>query len=271
MIIDNSELVLKGSIPDIVGRRDRAIDLYRQGIDVLVQGFKAHKDACQGDYWLTVEIERHRLWDTDSSPSAIENMAEIIRQNVDRDVWSYVIEAVGLRNFMDHAELEKMHRQLDENPPIISVESIEATLIDLGQKRLEYFRRGIFNLYKRLSRTKFASNDAFKFGPRMVVPHAFDRLDRFNMWRMNRRDEIDDLDRIFHVIDGKQSPDHRGGLASLIDSVAREQELETEYFSCRWFRNGNLHINIKREDLLTRLNKMLAEEYGPSLGARRKH
>lgn len=61
---------------------------------------------------------------------------------------------------------------------------------------------------------------------------------------MNRRAEIDDADRIFHILDGKAPPDHRGGLASLIDLAIRNKErtVETEYFRAQYYKNQNLHL-----------------------------
>ena len=34
---------------------------------------------------------------------------------------------------------------------------------------------------------------------------------------------------------------------------------QDDYFKFKWFRNGNLHIEFKREDLLTELNRVGGE------------
>src|SRR3546814_10973895 len=41
---------------------------------------------------------------------------------------------------------------------------------------------------------------------------------------------------------------------------------ESEFFRAKAFKNGNLHIWFKRDDLVIEVNKLLAEYYGASLG-----
>lgn len=76
-----------------------------------------------------------------------------------------------------------------------------------------------------------------------------------------------DLDRTFHILDGKEPKDHLADAAALIAKADRngDQTFEAEYFRSKWFKNGNIHIELLRPDLVTAANKLIAEHFGQVL------
>ena len=80
---------------------------------------------------------------------------------------------------------------------------------------------------------------------------------------------LQDLDRCFHVLDGKPAPEYQQGMCAAIRTALRDTKadvIETPYFRVRWFRNGNAHLWFLREDLVEMANKLIAEHYGEVLG-----
>src|SRR3546814_4715603 len=80
-----------------------------------------------------------------------------------------------------------------------------------------------------------------------------------------------DVERTFHVLDGREQPDRYAGIIGAIDQERTGLErkawvAESEFFRAKAFKNGNLHIWFKRDDLVIEVNKLLAEYYGASLG-----
>jgi hypothetical protein len=73
---------------------------------------------------------------------------------------------------------------------------------------------------------------------------------------------------VFHQLDGKRPPDPQAGLVAKIDIADRAgvRECETEYFKCKWFQNGNLHLQFKRLDLLKEFNRIGAKQYENVVG-----
>ena len=65
------------------------------------------------------------------------------------------------------------------------------------------------------------------------------------------------IDNVFHLLDGKGPIKWPGDLVTMIKEAMRDKEwvCETEYFSCKWFKKGSLHIKFKRMDLVKELNK----------------
>jgi len=76
-------------------------------------------------------------------------------------------------------------------------------------------------------------------------------------------DELDDLLRAFHVLDGKPEPDHRNGMYHQISEArnANGVSWDGEYFSLKWFQKGSGHVTFKRLDLVDQLNAIVAKHY----------
>lgn len=80
-----------------------------------------------------------------------------------------------------------------------------------------------------------------------------------------------DIDRCMHVLDGQPTPDYQQGvLAALRTAIAaNEREFETPYYKVRYFAgNGNAHFYPKRADLVEKANRMIADHFGATIGAR---
>src|SRR3546814_10183613 len=90
---------------------------------------------------------------------------------------------------------------------------------------------------------------------------------------MHCDEDLRDVARTFHVLDGPEQPDRYAGIIGAIDQERTGLErkawvAESEFFRAKAFKNGNLHIWFKRDDLVIEVNKLLAEYYGASLGDR---
>lgn len=70
-----------------------------------------------------------------------------------------------------------------------------------------------------------------------------------------KKPHLQSLDTIFHLLDGRGIPteSHYGPLVSAIE--AEDGKIgETEYFKYKCFKNGNLHLEFKRSDLVDEFN-----------------
>jgi hypothetical protein len=65
------------------------------------------------------------------------------------------------------------------------------------------------------------------------------------------------LDNVFHRPHGKAAPKYPDDLVTTINQAMRQHktEIETGYFRCRWYPNGNLHLEFSRLELLKELNR----------------
>lgn len=80
-------------------------------------------------------------------------------------------------------------------------------------------------------------------------------------------DRLDDLLRVFHVLDGKPEADHRQGVYYMASEAHRQGHsfAENGYLAMKWYKKGSAHITFKRLDLVEQLNRILAKHYPNAL------
>ena len=99
----------------------------------------------------------------------------------------------------------------------------------------------------------------------------------YNRWGYSlgggwRRDQLADLERMLHLLDGKPIPDNRGDVTTrLMDHVSLQNGshiYEDDYFSIRYFQKGTGHITFKRPDLVDKMNDIVAKNFPSMLPSR---
>jgi hypothetical protein len=83
--------------------------------------------------------------------------------------------------------------------------------------------------------------------------------------RIGAGDKINDVDRIIKTLDGKQFKARETEYA-MNTAFNDGAVFEDDYYRAKAFKNGNLHIEFKRADLLDGLNEQIALYYGNALG-----
>jgi hypothetical protein len=268
----STAIIRKGSVDEVVAHRDRALELYTRGLQMVVEAMEVHKLAAQSKHAAASTLTDNRIWYRLDSAEGVVAAIEQVRRTLDSDVWRYLLNASGLRNLMDATAMEAFNTQTSKKPPPVTKDTVAATFASHGEQRHAIFRRGAVEVFRRLDR-RFASNGPFKVEPKLVIDHALSGLGGWNHYSTAEA-KVGDLDRIMHVLDGKDPKDHRGNAAAMVHQASNRRlgEVETDYFRFRLFKNGNLHIAFKRMDLVERLNKLIAEECGVALadGGRRR-
>src|SRR3546814_12675940 len=109
---------------------------------------------------------------------------------------------------MDAEAREKFRHQLRTDPPEVSVENCLATVESLILDSRNIFLRGIANVFSRLDR-RFRTHDAFAIGSKIIFDCAFSE---YGSWSGRHCDEyLRDVERTFHVLDGREQPDRYAG------------------------------------------------------------
>ena len=131
------------------------------------------------------------------------------------------------------------------------------------------FDQGVIECFKKLS-WEYKTNLPQKFGKRIIVTY----LSYPYGINSSATDRLDDLMRVFHVLDGKPEADYRQGCYAQLGKAFREQttwpkSFQNDYFEARLFRNGNGHLCFKRADLTDAMNAIIARHYPNALAAPR--
>lgn len=273
-------LILRSTVESIVAKRNAALLLYETAHGALMAADRALQAAGEQSTFHRVNRYNHHLYDPDSKAPDGERFVYALkfaerdlylrkaRQHIDTNAWAHVIELTGLEHLMDKKAKEQFYGQLQTDPPEFTAENVYATVEQFAMDADMIFRRGISECFSKLDR-RFRSHDGFKIGHRVVLSYAFGYSGSFS-WGSNQGDSLIDIERTFRRLDGK--PPAEGG--SIVDLVnhdrkhfgAQQSDTENEYFRVKGYKNGNCHIWFKRDDLLEKVNRLLAEYYGEVLG-----
>lgn len=263
-----TELVPSISITNLANQRTAVVERVRQALDLLGEAQELAKAAHLGFPRLVLDESygcRGRPSVTGDYARRDEAEAAMVRI-VDIRGWDYLLTESGLRTFMDAKAREQWSNQIAEGDiPELTVSNIEATFGQLYGARGEMFERGVLECFRRLS-WNYKTHTPFKFGTKIIAR----ALLRDGFLNQRVTNELDDLIRAFCVLDGKPEPDHRLGVYALVSQAksARLTQAEHEYFSLRWFKNGNGHLIFKRPDLVDKMNLILAKHYPNALPSR---
>lgn len=267
-----NDLVRKDSIEELIGHRDRALELYRQGFRTMVDAVEAHRRACVGAkhidglHWEALRFIHMETRQRDEDEFMAKQLAA-----VDRNMWRALLVSTPLASLMDKAERDAFDKGL-ENPPAVTIETVMATFQRLAGDAQTIFRRGLVEAFRNLSR-QHASNDGFTVGPRMVVKRvvAVIRMSSGDEWV--RTDEwgtqhLRDVDRCLHVLAGRRPPEHMQGITQAVwEAIGRKEwEASTDLLRVKWHKNGNGHLWILDDQLRQDVNREIAAYCGAALG-----
>lgn len=185
-----------------------------------------------------------------------------VRTELDCSMWRRALDLTGFKQLMDAQAVSEFERSLGSDAPEFTEATIRATFIDLRINAEAMFRRGVFNVFRYLSddyRTNAA--EPFRIGRKVIMSYMIRASYRRGL-AINHggTDKLNDLDRVFRVLDNK--PFQPRALESAMNVAFEEGSLfESNYYRARAFKNGNLHLEFKRLDLLDKVNEQIAEFY----------
>jgi hypothetical protein len=251
-----SQLVGKDSVEDFVADRDRVLEHLKKGIREMRTAMKLAYD--RGHEFMSVEVG-----DCDLRFASDEKVIASVRKELDSAIWQRLLEKSGYKSMLDAKAIDDLDRQMREEPHELTVENVYATLDGLRAMSPDLFSRGVVNVFRQLRR-EYYSNKSFRVNERIIFhlgsPSGYVYTRAAN--------ELDDVDRVFHLLDGRQPPEEYKHRLSQVVRQAWDDgkgQVETNYYKLKLYQNGNLHIYFKRRDLLDKVNQLIAKECGPVL------
>jgi hypothetical protein len=272
--LQDNALILRATVAEICGWRQKALDLYAQAHSELNTADATIKSALMALTNASGSTVNRYNYHSRTEDTAfigrleipkLEDYEETVRRMVDRQVWARVIELSNIGTLMDKKAKDEFTKDLMENPPPATEDNIRATVQSLMGQRDLIFKRGVAECFSNLDR-RFKSHDGWKIGGRVILDRAFDDSGHWNYHR-NQQDVIADIERVFFILDGQEPPKEYYGLKAAIDKARgnrwgpQQCLVETEFFKVRTYENGNAHIWFMRDDLLKKVNQLLGEYY----------
>lgn len=171
----------------------------------------------------------------------------------------------GMLSVMDAKARDQWYRSLEgDNIPAISEESIYGTFKQLHRDKGEVFERGVINVFKSLS-WHYKTNSPCRFGKKIIETNLVSYNQRgFSLEHNYRRDQLADLERMLHLLDGKAIPDNRSDLTTrLYEHIRTHPQMakvyKDDYFSIKYFMKGSAHLTFKKPALMDKMNEIIAK------------
>jgi hypothetical protein len=259
----NQELVPAVSIENLLNVRNGVLERYAKIRDLYAEA-RGMLDA------INIRVPRVCVangYRNDGRDVDDTHTLEYVGKSIDAETWGYLMRESGLRTFMDAKARETWDEKISKHEvPPLTIDNIEATFSDLYANRGRMFEDGVINVFKRLA-WDYKTNSPVRFGKRIIVTYLAQYAGTSPSFRTT--DQVDDLMRVFHVLDGKPERDVRRATYQDMSAAwaKRERFYENEYIAVKWFKNNNGHITFKRLDLVDKLNDILAKHYPGALPA----
>lgn len=189
---------------------------------------------------------------------------ENCKARIKREAWSYIVDKTQIKTLLSIKRQEELSKQLfderNENPlPEITEENIFSFINNTAGKAGDLVEEAIQEVFEILRPHKqyhnFKTNSEFEIGSKVFFEWWMDTSYGFCHFR--RDNEMRAIDKLFHLLDGKPTPQYPHGVVTIIEEAirAKQRNAETEYFKMSWFKKGSFHIEFKRLDLVKELNK----------------
>ena len=189
-------------------------------------------------------------------------------KEMDMVAWRWFFSATEIRNRMSdkrwrETEQKIEHKELPEFTAAEALRIFESYADNAGnlfaeaiREVFEWLRPGHWRCYK--------TNEAnrYEIGERIIKEWIVERgySGKFNV-RHQAAQNILCLDRAFHLLDGQPTPDYPGNFVTIARRAmeAGDSQCTTPYFEAKWYKNGNMHIRLLRDDLRQELNRIGAD------------
>jgi hypothetical protein len=179
-----------------------------------------------------------------------------------RKAWQVLIQRLGIQNIMSVAKRRVFEEQLKRGElPDINEQTITGIILGLAQQARDFAKDAAREVFDILRPRKgwggdYKTNDPFRVGRKVILTWYVERCWDGKKFRVNyhRQAELTAIDGVFHVLDGKGvMRENKGPLTQAIEA-SEDGRGETDYFRFRCFKNRNLHLEMKRLDLVKELN-----------------
>ena len=255
---------------ELLDERNKIESLVSQALDIFTQINEVAKRPCPIGGVSSEYLVHELINGINYTASNFTIYKKAIMRDIDAKYWKKLLKASRVSTLMNKKQKDKLLIETSsENAPEFNIESVIGTIQDQHLKRFETFVSAAVDVFNSIS-SSFKSNDKIKLREKIIFSGAFNG----RSWNhhSHSRDYVQDLERVFMVLDGKdpelldtnyrnpETAENRQNVSIRIEDTfkAGTHSAEFEYFNVKMFQNGNLHVIFNREDLVEKFNNMLA-------------
>lgn len=236
-------------------RRDEIVTLITKSIESLNEADRLLKTMTK--YGLS--FDRNTIYNPSDDAQKIKTIENLTKQ-ADSKIWGHIVELGQFKKLMTVKQQRKLSEQIEKCPPV-TIDTVTATFSDLLASRPDMLHDLIETAF--LERSKgYKSNLGMKINKRQVVNGVFCKYG-FRNWGSHPCDRLDDIAKAIAILTGTEQ-------INITNELQADSEITRFDGKVRFkaFKNGNVHIWIDDNELLERLNDVLAKSMDGKVGSK---
>jgi len=249
------------TVAEMTASYNKALRMIDEGYQLLHDSAKILSGAFGGDQSFQTIDHHHGKGPAD------------IKQQLHRAAWRSIINRLEIKKVLSIKRNEELDKRLENGdlPPITDEEiitmvttlqeNIQDFAKELALEVYDYFRPAVTGSRWEKAYVTNQRDGRYDLGKKVIIgwmiqPGYSSRAPLQVNYR--NQDKLFALDRVFHLLDGKEMTAANAYTCPLVDAINTSPDGfgETEYFKFRACLNGNLHIEFTRLDLLQKLNEI---------------
>lgn len=178
-----------------------------------------------------------------------------------RQAWKHLIERLELRRMMSVKAWTQLGQQLERGElPEITEENVQGVLAGFVSQLPDMLNDAVQEVFEwlRPPRSNYKTNTEFEVGRKAILSYPVERKMFGGGFEVSYhwQQRLTALENVFSALDGRgqTTKSYYSDLSNAIKDAGPDGRGETDYFRFRCFKNGNLHLEFVRLDLLDRFN-----------------
>lgn len=184
-------------------------------------------------------------------------------QDMRQQVWGTICDRLELKRMMSIKRAKELDEWLKSTNEPITVETVSGLFRTYAEQLPDMLAEAVSEVYNflRPCNSEYKTNTEYELGEKVVLSGWLDtwwlshgRCPQVSHWRS---DHVRALDNVFSALDGKGqiSKSWQGELGETIGKTPLGKG-ETTYFRFRTHKNGNIHLQFRRMDLVDKFNRI---------------
>lgn len=179
---------------------------------------------------------------------------------VKRKAWNSTVKQMGFSRLMSQKRLDQLQEDLNtDNIPDFNLSNIHNIFQSLYTTQEDMFAESVKEVYNWLRPiSSYKTNSPYEVQKKVILTRILDNWGFGKKLDYKQEQNIYNLDKIFHALDGNGIPKYPADLVTIIKQTFEDNEdvCNTDYFSAKFYNNGNMHLVFKRLDLVDKFNKI---------------
>lgn len=266
--MNNGSIQLSNKATEIMAKSNAMMRLFRDAIEILTEVEKLEKEIYGSTGGLT-NIMRKIPFHLDGRGE--EEVNKLFKRYVEKNSWLTLCRVSEISTYMSASSYENLRQDIfDNKQPVLTYESVEATLSCIYENRHDAMMKGMIDVFKRTTALGHKTQSGIKLKKRLILPSAI-RHTGFNYtFDRHQLDMLNDIERFCDYAQEyrfKHIPENEK-LANICNENAlrNNDDFETKYFGVKFHLAGTVHLKFKDESVMDKLNKAIAKYYGEALG-----